>query len=123
MSLPFLAGVAGAGAVGALLRLFLARSLQMLAGDFPLATGVINVSGCLLFGLLWEWAAGRWSPAVQAAVFTGFLGAFTTFSTFAFESVELAAAGRVTAMIANVVGQNVMGLAAVLLGRQVAAAF
>lgn len=117
MTTPLVVAVALAGACGAVARLLLSRALADLGGDLPLATAAINVLGCFLFGLAVAAAAGRWSPALQAAVLTGFLGAFTTFSTFAFEAVELAVAGRWLSACAHVAIHNAIGFAALIAGR------
>ncbi|MBK8099375.1 MAG: CrcB family protein [Planctomycetes bacterium] len=117
MTAPVLVAVALAGACGAVARLLLARALTGFGGELPLATAVVNVLGCFLFGLAVAAWGARWSPAVQAAVLTGFLGAFTTFSTFAFEAVELAVAGRWLVACVHVAVHNALGLAALVAGR------
>jgi len=116
MSWTLVFGVALGGALGALARLFLASALRNVIDGFPVGTFAINAIGCFVFGLLWAWNAGKWPAPVAAAVFTGFLGAFTTFSTFAFESLELWHQGRVAAFALNVIGQNLVGLLAALAG-------
>ncbi|MCU1688266.1 MAG: crcB, partial [Jatrophihabitantaceae bacterium] len=81
------------GAVGAPSRYLLDRAIQSRHGwRFPIGTLAVNVLGCLLLGAIAE-SAG--APAwVVALLGTGFCGGFTTFSTFAVESVELAAQGH-----------------------------
>lgn len=108
-----------AGAIGALCRLGLSRLVQHFAGTgFPYATAAVNLLGCLLFGLLWGVLHERMavSAAMKTIIFTGFLGALTTFSTYAFENVALLAEGRVTAAAMNVVIQNATGFGLVALG-------
>ena len=90
-------------------------------GTFPLSTLVVNVVGCLLFGLC-HGIGERWSPIIQAAVLTGFLGAFTTFSTFAFDCRVLIEQSRWFALLCNLVAQNALGLAAIWAGAALAAA-
>ena len=66
--------------------------VQRLAGErFPLGTMAVNLLGCLLFGFVWGYLEGRvgLSPQTRTIVLTGFMGAFTTFSTYAFETVTL----------------------------------
>ena len=117
MTTPLLVAVALAGACGAVARLLLSRALFGFGGELPLATAVVNVVGCLLFGLAVAAFGARWSPTVQAAVLAGFLGAFTTFSTFAFEAVELATAGRWLTACMHITIHNVLGLTALVAGR------
>lgn len=84
------------GGVGACGRYWLGRLVQAAAaGTFPLGTLVVNVLGCLLFGLAFELLSGR-GGAVRLQLFltTGLLGGFTTYSTFSQEAVELARAGE-----------------------------
>lgn len=109
-------GVAAGGALGALSRLLVATICKSWIEGFPIGTFVINVVGCFAFGLLWTLHDEQWSRPVAAAVFTGFLGAFTTFSTFAFENIELLQAGRTLAFAINVLAQNVLGLLAIVVG-------
>jgi CrcB protein len=79
---------------------------------------VINVTGCLLFGLIWTLAEDRLliSPQARVVALTGFMGAFTTFSTFAFETSQLLGGAEWFRALGNVVLQNVVGVAAVMLG-------
>ncbi len=108
-----------AGALGALLRYWIGTSIGV--RSFPWATLVINVAGCFLLGLvLGGPGTTRWSATTTTAVGVGFLGAFTTFSTFAFEAVELARADRLAAAVAYVSSSLVAGLAASALGYVVA---
>jgi CrcB protein len=116
MSWTLVLGVALGGALGALARWFLAVALRNVIEGFPVGTFAINAIGCFVFGLLWALHAGKWPAPVAAAAFTGFLGAFTTFSTFAFENLELWQQGRIVAFAVNVIGQNVVGVLAVVAG-------
>jgi CrcB protein len=107
----YVVALAVAGAAGVLARAALGRALEPWSASFPWATFVVNALGCFGFGLLWALAAGRWSPTVTAAVFVGFFGGFTTFSSFAFDTVRLLEQQHYAAAVANVLGQNVLGLA------------
>ncbi|MCA8951303.1 MAG: CrcB family protein [Planctomycetes bacterium] len=120
MSFTVCAAIAAAGALGAVSRFLLTELVRSLWGTFPLSTLVVNLLGCFLFGLGYELGHGRWSPIVQAAVLTGFLGAFTTFSTFAFDCRVLIQEQRWLPLGANVVLQNVLGVLAVFGGAAVA---
>ena len=98
------------GFLGAAGRFLLSGWIGAHAGRFPFGTLAVNVVGSLAVGLLAGALAGR-APAgdaVRLLVMAGFLGAFTTFSAFSYESVQLWQAGRWPALFANV-GLNVGG--------------
>jgi len=117
-------GIAVAGALGALARYGVGGLVHRFAGPgFPSGTLSVNLIGCFLLGLLTELArhAGWVSPEVRMWVGIGFLGAFTTFSTFGVETFRAAEAGdwHVAAwnIVLNVVGGLVFVLAGVTLAR------
>jgi CrcB protein len=89
--------------------------------QFPWATVVINVSGSFLIGFLTV-ALTRWMPHpnLRLMVITGFLGGYTTFSTFENDALVLWERGEVILMAANVIGSVVAGFAAVVLGTALA---
>lgn len=122
MQPSLLLAVAGAGGLGAVARHLLATCIKAWWPDLPLAVAVVNVAGCLGFGVCWALAAGRWSPAVHAAVFAGFFGGFTTFSSFAHECHELLVAGRTGMFLLDAIGQNLLGIAAMAAGIALGAA-
>jgi CrcB protein len=66
---------------------------RVFSGDFPLATFIVNVAGSFVMGLLAAWFAFRadmaWSQHVRLLLTTGFLGGFTTFSTFSLDTAFL----------------------------------
>jgi len=115
MSFQVFAAIAAAGSAGAVLRYLLAQSLQSWPGA-PWATAAVNVAGCFGFGLCWALAQGRWSPLLTTAVLVGFFGAFTTFSSFAFDCQQLLAERRYAALLGNALLQNGLGFAALLGG-------
>ncbi|EPR31553.1 CrcB-like protein [Alkalidesulfovibrio alkalitolerans DSM 16529] len=120
-----LALIALAGSLGALSRYGLASLVHRLAGTgFPLGTFVVNVTGCLAFGLCVGLFEGRVSisPETRFAVLTGFLGSYTTFSTYAFESAALMRDGQWLTASVNIGGQIVLGLVAVVIGLNIARA-
>lgn len=84
---------------------------------FPWATLIINVSGCLAIGFLSE-ALMRWlpHPNVRLMVVTGFLGGYTTFSTFAFESSEMWERGEIGGSVSYMTASLVAGFGAVASG-------
>lgn len=111
--------VASGGAAGALARYGLSNLVHAWLGPgFPWGTWLVNLLGCFFFGLTWALLLHRAAPLAQVRlfVFAGFLGAFTTFSTFAFESERLWASSGLWLCGVNLVGQTLLGLAAVLGG-------
>lgn len=124
--MPVWIGIAFGGALGALSRYFLNLFIQGRLGAgswaaFPLGTLVINVLGSFLLGLTIALSArGLVSPELRLAFGTGFVGAFTTFSTFEWESDLLLRSGDGLRAALYVFGNLLAGYAAVLFGRWVA---
>ena len=117
--------IAAAGGMGALARYGLGGLVQRLWGfSFPWGTFAVNIAGCFLFGLVWALAESRFaiSGQVRLIVLTGFMGSFTTFSTFVFESGMLLRDGQYLYALANMIGQNLVGLVALFLGLALARA-
>ncbi len=87
-------------------------------GGFPWGTLAINVSGSFVLGLLFAMSAERAIlPAdIRGPLMIGFLGAYTTFSTFMLESWRLIESGAWTLAVANLGGSIALGLVAVFLG-------
>ncbi|HKO56237.1 MAG TPA: fluoride efflux transporter CrcB [Thermoanaerobaculia bacterium] len=85
---------------------------------FPLGTFLINISGCFLLGALLAFAAERASIGEpwRLLLATGFLGAYTTFSTFEYETFALARGGAAGWAVANVVASVIVGYLAVQMG-------
>ncbi len=111
--------LAVAGACGAFLRYTLVGTVQRLNNsNFPLGTLAVNMTGCLLAGVLWSLFETRWtvSSETRTIVMVGFLGAFTTFSSYILETNEFLRAAEWMWAGANVLLQNGLGLAAFLLG-------
>ena len=108
------------GAAGTLARYGLTTWLRLALGPTPLPWGTIavNLLGCFLFGVVWAAADRRGALGGPAPLLllTGFLGAFTTFSTFAFETVDLLRAGHPGWAAANLALQNTGGILLVLAG-------
>lgn len=108
-----------AGGLGSLSRYGLGALVRLMyRGDFPMSTLVVNALGCFLFGLVQGWAEHReWlSPQQSLILCVGFLGAFTTFSTFAYESQAMLREARWLHLFGNLLLQNVLGIAFVYLG-------
>ena len=92
---------------------------------FPYANLIINVSGSLIIGLLAELFETRIlvSPTLRAAVFTGILGGYTTFSAFSLETFSLLRNGQAWLGLLNAGGSVILGLTAVWLGMRLAHLF
>ncbi len=111
--------IAAAGALGTLARYGLSGlGYRWHAGGFPVGTLLVNGIGCLLFGVLWAFTEHRGgvSSEMRLIVTVGFLGAFTTFSTFAFESAQFLQEARLGMVMLNIAVQNAAGLLAVFAG-------
>ncbi len=108
-----------AGALGAVLRYWLDGLVSRAApGAFPWGTFVVNVSGCFAIGLLSAVLTGKFlpHPVLRTAILVGFVGAYTTFSTFTYETLQLGRGGAVGIALANVGASVVAGFGAVWLG-------
>jgi len=111
-------GVAVAGAIGSVLRYGADHLVQRRSGSgFPFGILVVNVSGSLVLGVLVGSAihhgvSGNWLTVAG----TGLIGAYTTFSTFAFDTVALIERGRWGPAVANVTVSVGAGLAAAACG-------
>lgn len=117
--ITILLGVAGGGAVGAVLRYALSGWILR---KFPMGTLAANVAGCLLIGVILgsvqerEWLSPLWRHFLVA----GLCGSLTTFSTFGYQSIELVSGGDLGLAGLNVVSNLVIGFAAVAIGLMLA---
>lgn len=104
--------VAVGGFVGAPSRYLLDRAVaSRVESDLPWGTFLVNVSGAFIFGLVAGLAlAHHLSPLGKALIGTGFCGAYTTFSTFSFETVRLVEVGRLLEAALNVTVSVIVGL-------------
>ena len=116
--------VLGAGALGATARYLVHGVIQSRAtGLFPFGTVVVNVSGSFAAGALAGLVLYQGlAPDVRTVVATGFLGAYTTFSSYAFETFGLVEDGAPRAAVGNALGSVAAGLAAATVGLLVASA-
>ena len=115
--------IGAGGAIGTVLRYGLAGFVQKLSsGSFPFGTFAVNALGCLLIGFLGQALTGPIliREELRLALLVGVLGGFTTFSSYAFETFSLANEGERWLPLANVLGSNLIGLAAVLIGFRLA---
>jgi CrcB protein len=111
--------VGAAGSLGAMLRLAVSSFCgQWFGTAFPVGTLLINLSGSLFLGWFLTLIDDRYivSDTLRLAVAVGFVGAYTTFSTFAYESNALLEDGAGIKALANMLGSVVLGLVAVRLG-------
>lgn len=119
--------VALGGAAGSVARYLLSKAIQDTAATaFPWGTMAVNVAGCLLIGLLYGLAAGdgaRLGADLKLMLTVGFCGGFTTFSTFANESLTLAKSGDALLSAAYIGSSVALGVLAVAAGAQLAKAF
>ncbi len=120
-----LAAVALGGALGAPARYGMAQALPAGAGSFPWATFVTNLTGSLALGVVVVVVARRF-PAdrfLKPFVATGFLGAYTTYSTFAVETVILGRDGDVALACTYALASLIVGVGAaaagIALGRRI----
>jgi CrcB protein len=107
--------IAAGGGFGAVMRWLLAGLVKPPASGFPLWIFVVNVSGCFLFGLLNGFCHAR-GEEWRLAILTGVLGGYTTFSTFGWDTFQLARTGQVWVALLNAVGSVVAGVLAVWAG-------
>jgi fluoride exporter len=110
--------VAAGGAAGAPARYELTRLITVTANGFPAATFWINVSGSFVLGFLLVLILERFPPTryLRPVMATGFLGAYTTFSTFAVETDLLAKDHHAATALLYVVASMAAGLAAAVAG-------
>ena len=111
--------VAIGGALGAMSRYGVALVVaRFWSGQFPLATFLINITGSFILGFFATFAVEKTAidPLWRLLVATGFVGAYTTFSTFEYETQGLVEAGAVAIALANVIASVIAGYIAVQLG-------
>jgi CrcB protein len=112
-------GIAIAGSLGALARYGLEGAVsRRTAGAFPWGTFVVNISGAFVLGLIFTVLTEHLAvqPWVRSTATIGFLGAYTTFSTFSFETYRLVEDGAIGLALANALGSLAAGLVAVYAG-------
>ncbi len=92
-------------------------AFKIVEGTFPIGTFVVNVFGSFLIGLLWGlFEAGNLSTNVRSLIFVGFLGGFTTFSSYMLETLNLIRDGETRLAIYNLLANNIMGMLMVIAG-------
>ncbi len=105
--------IALAGALGTTARYGLGGLVQRLSGDgLPWGTLFVNMIGCFLFGVVWTLADDRLvlDEETQIVILGGFMGAFTTFSTFIFDTGGFVREAQWMLATGNVLVQTLVGL-------------
>ena len=116
--------IGAGGFTGAVLRFWVSSWVQGRSGSivFPFGTLTVNMVGCLLIGFLSALVDMKsiFSPEMRSFLLIGLLGAFTTFSTFGNETLNLIRENRVELALLNAGGQVLLGVFLVWLGRMLA---
>ncbi len=107
-----------AGGLGSGARYLVGRwAFERLGSAFPFGTLLVNVAGCFALGAVAHLAASSsWSPELRAALTVGFLGGFTTYSSFNHETLGLLASGATGVALLNIATTLAAGLVAGWLG-------
>ncbi len=108
-----------AGGVGSVARYGLSGIVHRYAGfDFPFGTLIVNLFGCFIAGLVWTLIQGKFniSSTAQVIIMIGFMGAFTTFSTYILETGQMVQDGQWLKAMLNFSIANIGGFAAMLFG-------
>ncbi len=111
--------------IGANARYFVSRWMARTAGAFfPYGTLLINITGSLLLGFFMIWTTERVlaDPRWRLLIAIGFCGSYTTFSSYAFESLAYFEQGHWYFLAANVLANNLVAFAAVIAGAALARA-
>jgi fluoride exporter len=111
------------GALGAISRYLASGWVQdMTGGPFPWGTMAVNVSGSLVLGFVLVWLQANVSVELRQFIALGFLGSFTTFSTFSYEAVTLARDGELWKAGGYVAGSVLLGVLGLVAGMSAATA-
>ena len=112
--------VGAGGFIGSIFRYILSGLVHQFLSEpwFPYGTLTVNVMGCLLIGFLSGISESQqaFNPETRLLIFIGFLGGFTTFSTFGSETFTFARDGQFLASLSNIFFHLSLGIGAVLLG-------
>ena len=110
--------IALGGAAGSVLRYLFGGMVQRAGGmAFPIGTLAVNVTGCLLIGILSQhFMNSQTHPEMRAALITGFCGGFTTFSAFSLETAGLMEGGEYARAAAYIVLSVVLSIVATFAG-------
>lgn len=111
--------VAFGGAIGSVLRYYVSQLALRVAGpNFPWGTLTVNVVGCFVIGVFAEMITRRFdaSPELRLLLITGFLGGFTTFSSFSLDAISLFERGAVASGAIYMIASVGLSMAAVFAG-------
>ncbi|ACZ62374.1 MULTISPECIES: fluoride efflux transporter CrcB [Dehalococcoides] len=111
--------LAAGGALGAVSRYGLNNlSIKLLGESFPYGTLIVNCLGCFVLGFLMQWgfSSGNHNTHLKLMLTAGFLGAFTTFSTFSYETLDCFRTGNYVSGLSNILANVVLGLLMVFIG-------
>lgn len=110
--------IAAGGVIGAILRYTVTGAVfRLVPGAFPWGTLLVNITGCLAIGAVWHLFEGFYiTPNMRLFLMVGLLGAYTTFSSFGLETLNLLREGEVGHALFYVLASNIIGVAAVYVG-------
>ncbi|HNV24383.1 MAG TPA: fluoride efflux transporter CrcB [Candidatus Omnitrophota bacterium] len=110
--------IAFGGAVGTVFRYIISGfDYRWSQGIFPIGTFIVNATGCLIIGFLWGlFERINISSPMRMFIFIGILGGYTTFSTFALETMNLIKDGEFKVAVLNILATNMLSCVAVFLG-------
>jgi CrcB protein len=110
--------IALGGSIGALARYGLSKTVHLRVSDiFPWGTLAVNLTGCFLIGFFFEMFETIVIPAdLRSFIAIGFIGAYTTFSTYGLESINLLRDGEIKLFVFNLLFSTVLGLLLVAAG-------
>ena len=113
----------GAGSfIGGIGRYLISLALKGVSKGFPWATLAVNLSGCLMIGLLWGFLSRNASEGTSWGLFltVGLCGGFTTFSTFSKEALTMLQAGQTWGFVSYITMSVLAGIALAALGYYIA---
>ena len=113
----------GAGSfIGGLGRYLISLAMKGVSKGFPWATLAVNLSGCLMIGLLWGFLSRNASEGTSWGLFltVGLCGGFTTFSTFSKEALTMLQAGQTWGFVSYITMSVLAGIALAALGYYIA---
>ncbi|MEI6241052.1 MAG: CrcB family protein [Planctomycetia bacterium] len=119
MTLPHIVWLAGAGALGTLLRVACnAGAARLFGHSLPWGTLIVNVAGSFAFGAIAGFFRARSTlpGGLETILLVGLFGGFTTYSSYAFQSLELFEHGRTAAALGYIVATNVLAIGAAWAG-------
>ena len=111
------------GGLGSILRFLVAKKVKKLTGGvFPWGILAVNLIGCFAIGLLGSLLTGPWlvDEKYQAFILVGLLGGLTTFSSYAFQTIDLARGDDFVIALCNFLMSNFLGFVAVWIGLRLA---